>query len=384
MNFPLQTSTTNSHNNVSSNYGNINSTAVAAAVASAFSPKKTSTLSLHLSEQKSSSSSIHNLSTNMNFSPKTSANFNQAMITTAQTTSSNNNNALLPQQQQQQQQQQHQQLSSQHLYQNTKSLSNSNNHLNNNCGSNSTLDSFVDNCQIQLYHQQIRDQYSAINIPTNGINAPPTNGVAQPYVLTNVNVNQQHNASHTNVHHHPNHQSSSNRLPSTSTSASSSTSSLSSSAFKSSSNQSINSNIVQTTPSNNDIHQQHQQNILQQMTTTTMGSLLNSSSSYSQAVTSQSQPTQTLAVVCQSDHSSNSSSQITPTSPISGAYASTGSTEELPLPPGWSVDFTLRGRKYFVDHNTKTTHWSHPLESEALPTGWERVTSPEYGVYYVK
>ncbi|CAG5106828.1 Similar to SAV1: Protein salvador homolog 1 (Homo sapiens) [Cotesia congregata] len=56
---------------------------------------------------------------------------------------------------------------------------------------------------------------------------------------------------------------------------------------------------------------------------------------------------------------------------------------ELPLPPGWSVDFTLRGRKYYIDHNTKTTHWSHPLEKEGLPTGWERIESPEYGVYYV-
>uniref|UniRef100_A0A1B6CH55 WW domain-containing protein n=1 Tax=Clastoptera arizonana TaxID=38151 RepID=A0A1B6CH55_9HEMI len=59
------------------------------------------------------------------------------------------------------------------------------------------------------------------------------------------------------------------------------------------------------------------------------------------------------------------------------------SPEELPLPPGWSVDFTLRGRKYYIDHNTKTTHWSHPLEKEGLPTGWERIESPEYGVYYV-
>lgn len=59
------------------------------------------------------------------------------------------------------------------------------------------------------------------------------------------------------------------------------------------------------------------------------------------------------------------------------------SGDELPLPPGWSVDYTLRGRKYYIDHNTKTTHWSHPLEKEGLPTGWERIESPEYGVYYV-
>ncbi|XP_022904504.1 protein salvador homolog 1 [Onthophagus taurus] len=57
-------------------------------------------------------------------------------------------------------------------------------------------------------------------------------------------------------------------------------------------------------------------------------------------------------------------------------------SEELPLPPGWSVDYTLRGRKYYVDHNTKTTHWSHPLEREGLPTGWQCIHSPQYGVYY--
>lgn len=62
---------------------------------------------------------------------------------------------------------------------------------------------------------------------------------------------------------------------------------------------------------------------------------------------------------------------------------SSDAQEELPLPPGWSADLTLRGRKYYIDHNTKTTHWSHPLEKEGLPTGWERIESPEYGVYYV-
>ncbi|KAK3609296.1 hypothetical protein CHS0354_038004 [Potamilus streckersoni] len=57
--------------------------------------------------------------------------------------------------------------------------------------------------------------------------------------------------------------------------------------------------------------------------------------------------------------------------------------EEFPLPLGWSVDWTVRGRKYYIDHNTQTTHWSHPLEKESLPSGWERIESKEYGVYYV-
>lgn len=58
-------------------------------------------------------------------------------------------------------------------------------------------------------------------------------------------------------------------------------------------------------------------------------------------------------------------------------------SDELPLPIGWTVGHTMRGRRYFIDHNTQTTHWSHPLEKEGLPTGWERIESPEFGVYYV-
>lgn len=82
--------------------------------------------------------------------------------------------------------------------------------------------------------------------------------------------------------------------------------------------------------------------------------------------------------------------------------------KELPLPPGWSIgeefiklstiffysrnflfltthlDYTMRGRKYYIDHNAKTTHWSHPLEREGLPIGWQRVESVQDGPFYVK
>lgn len=64
--------------------------------------------------------------------------------------------------------------------------------------------------------------------------------------------------------------------------------------------------------------------------------------------------------------------------------SSSAYNDEFPLPPGWSLDWTVRGRKYYIDHNTQTTHWSHPLEKESLPTGWERIENKEYGVYYVK
>ncbi|CAG5127422.1 unnamed protein product [Candidula unifasciata] len=73
----------------------------------------------------------------------------------------------------------------------------------------------------------------------------------------------------------------------------------------------------------------------------------------------------------------------TQTSPVtSSGVGSYLSQEELPLPPGWSIDWTVRGRKYYIDHNTQATHWSHPLEKESLPTDWERIESKERGVYY--
>lgn len=58
--------------------------------------------------------------------------------------------------------------------------------------------------------------------------------------------------------------------------------------------------------------------------------------------------------------------------------------DDMSLPPGWSLDWTVRGRKYYIDHNTQTTHWSHPFEKESLPFGWERIESKEYGVYFYK
>ncbi|CAG0901843.1 unnamed protein product [Darwinula stevensoni] len=72
-----------------------------------------------------------------------------------------------------------------------------------------------------------------------------------------------------------------------------------------------------------------------------------------------------------------------PTSLLQQRVSPGSSMEELPLPPGWTVDFTVRGRKYYIDHNTQTTHWSHPLEKEGLPTGWENIAHPEFGSYYV-
>lgn len=56
---------------------------------------------------------------------------------------------------------------------------------------------------------------------------------------------------------------------------------------------------------------------------------------------------------------------------------------DLSLPPGFQVSWTPDGRKYYIDHNTETTDWCHPLEKAGLPDGWEKIESPNFGVYYV-
>jgi hypothetical protein len=56
----------------------------------------------------------------------------------------------------------------------------------------------------------------------------------------------------------------------------------------------------------------------------------------------------------------------------------------LSMPPGWEVEFTAQGQKFYVDHNTRTTHWVHPYSKElGLPPDWDAVQSSSYGMYYV-
>ncbi|XP_031423337.1 membrane-associated guanylate kinase, WW and PDZ domain-containing protein 1b isoform X9 [Clupea harengus] len=78
-----------------------------------------------------------------------------------------------------------------------------------------------------------------------------------------------------------------------------------------------------------------------------------------------------------------------------------------PIPDNWEMAYTENGEVYFIDHNTKTTSWIDPrcldkppkpleeceddegvhteeLDNELeLPTGWEKIEDPVYGVYYV-
>jgi len=53
---------------------------------------------------------------------------------------------------------------------------------------------------------------------------------------------------------------------------------------------------------------------------------------------------------------------------------------EEALPPGWEVRFDQYNRKYYVDHNTRSTTWERPKK---LPPGWEMRIDQRGRVYYV-
>jgi CHAT domain-containing protein/tetratricopeptide (TPR) repeat protein len=56
------------------------------------------------------------------------------------------------------------------------------------------------------------------------------------------------------------------------------------------------------------------------------------------------------------------------------------------LPPGWETKQTSTGQTYYVNHDTQTTTWIRPEQSEAvvpLPPGWERRETAAGRVYYV-
>ncbi|XP_053200656.1 NEDD4-like E3 ubiquitin-protein ligase WWP2 [Panonychus citri] len=50
------------------------------------------------------------------------------------------------------------------------------------------------------------------------------------------------------------------------------------------------------------------------------------------------------------------------------------------LPPGWEIRYDQYNRKYYVDHNTRSTTWEKP---QKLPHGWELRIDPRGRVYYV-
>ena len=67
--------------------------------------------------------------------------------------------------------------------------------------------------------------------------------------------------------------------------------------------------------------------------------------------------------------------------PVAGAVTPIGSAvAEEPLIPGWEMRYDQYGRRYYVDHNNRSTTWERP---QPLPPGWEMRRDPRGRVYYV-
>ncbi|KAL5279465.1 WWP1 family protein [Megaselia abdita] len=71
---------------------------------------------------------------------------------------------------------------------------------------------------------------------------------------------------------------------------------------------------------------------------------------------------------------------VVPVSNNSDQQLTASQTEEEPLPPGWEIRFDEFNRRYYVDHNTRSTYWERPTP---LPPGWEIRKDPRGRVYYV-
>eukprot|EP00041_Stephanoeca_diplocostata_P025622 m.675037 g.675037 ORF g.675037 m.675037 type:complete len:655 (-) comp22785_c0_seq1:427-2391(-) len=74
----------------------------------------------------------------------------------------------------------------------------------------------------------------------------------------------------------------------------------------------------------------------------------------------------------------------------SSASQPTVASDSTDLPRGWEHRRLPDGRSYFVDHNTRTTHWEHPHQhgrsaavSRPLPSGWEVRSTADGRQYFV-
>ncbi|XP_046961279.1 E3 ubiquitin-protein ligase Su(dx) [Vanessa cardui] len=66
--------------------------------------------------------------------------------------------------------------------------------------------------------------------------------------------------------------------------------------------------------------------------------------------------------------------------PAAAPSATAAPAAEEPLPPGWEMRYDVYGRRYYVDHNTRSTSWERP---QPLPPGWEVRRDARGRVYYV-
>uniref|UniRef100_A0A0K8U0N9 HECT-type E3 ubiquitin transferase n=1 Tax=Bactrocera latifrons TaxID=174628 RepID=A0A0K8U0N9_BACLA len=69
-----------------------------------------------------------------------------------------------------------------------------------------------------------------------------------------------------------------------------------------------------------------------------------------------------------------------PVSNVADQQLQAAQADDEPLPAGWEIRFDQYGRRYYVDHNTRSTYWEKPTP---LPPGWEIRKDPRGRVYYV-
>ncbi|KAL1124232.1 hypothetical protein AAG570_002002, partial [Ranatra chinensis] len=78
-----------------------------------------------------------------------------------------------------------------------------------------------------------------------------------------------------------------------------------------------------------------------------------------------------------------SSTTTTPVAKPTATPRNNGTTtivQEEPLPTGWEMRYDVYGRRYYVDHNSRSTSWERP---QPLPSGWEMRRDPRGRIYYV-
>ncbi|XP_027196654.2 WW domain containing E3 ubiquitin protein ligase suppressor of deltex [Dermatophagoides pteronyssinus] len=80
------------------------------------------------------------------------------------------------------------------------------------------------------------------------------------------------------------------------------------------------------------------------------------------------------------NNASNQSQQQQQNNQSRSNTTQSSSVVEEPLPHGWEIRFDTYGRKYYVDHNTKSTTWQRPTP---LPPGWEMRKDNKGRIYYV-
>ena len=74
----------------------------------------------------------------------------------------------------------------------------------------------------------------------------------------------------------------------------------------------------------------------------------------------------------QASSSSNQTELPTEQQAAAAAAATAATTNSRPqpdtdLPPNWSMQIAPNGRTFYIDHNTKTTTWNHPVTNKPSP-----------------